>query len=130
VSEFSVEIDFKQKDFAFTDEQWAAIIASLPNIAVKPETRHWLGQIAWTHEFHRGLPSGVPLSRMRKRLQRIAKAAAELREAIRSREERFRVAWVDSEIAGWLAERMEERGSTRLAEPSSSTQTQKRGGVV
>ena len=30
-----------------------------------------------------------------------------------------RVAWVESEIADWLAARMEERGSTRLAEPAS-----------
>ncbi len=41
-----------------------------------------------------------------------------------------RVAWVESEVADWLAERMEERGSTRLAEPSSSAQTPKKGGAV
>jgi prophage regulatory protein len=41
-----------------------------------------------------------------------------------------RVAWVQSEISNWLAERMEERGSTRLAEHSSYAQIQRKGEVV
>jgi len=36
-----------------------------------------------------------------------------------------RVAWVQTEVSDWLAARMEERGSTRLAE--SSTAAQPRG---
>jgi prophage regulatory protein len=31
-----------------------------------------------------------------------------------------RVAWVQSEVSDWLAERMEERGSTRSESPSRS----------
>jgi len=41
-----------------------------------------------------------------------------------------RVAWVQSEISDWLAVRMEERGSTRLAEPTFSAQIQRRGEVI
>jgi prophage regulatory protein len=41
-----------------------------------------------------------------------------------------RVAWVQSEISDWLAERMEERGSTRLGEPTSSTESQRKGDVI
>jgi prophage regulatory protein len=40
-----------------------------------------------------------------------------------------RVAWVASEIDDWLAERMEERGNTKLTDPSSSSQSQKKGGA-
>ena len=41
-----------------------------------------------------------------------------------------RVAWVQSEVSDWLAARMEERSSTRLAEPSSFTEAQRKGGVT
>jgi prophage regulatory protein len=41
-----------------------------------------------------------------------------------------RVAWVQTEIDDWLAERMEERGSTKLAEPSSSTQPKQKGDAI
>lgn len=41
-----------------------------------------------------------------------------------------RVAWVESEIAEWLAARMEERGSTRLTELSSSVQSKQNGDAI
>jgi prophage regulatory protein len=41
-----------------------------------------------------------------------------------------RVAWVQSEVSDWLAARMEERGSTRLAEPTSTNEAQQNGEVI
>jgi prophage regulatory protein len=38
-----------------------------------------------------------------------------------------RVAWVQSEVSDWLAARMEERGSTRLAEPAAINQALRKG---
>jgi prophage regulatory protein len=41
-----------------------------------------------------------------------------------------RVAWVECEIAEWLAARMEERGSTRLSDPSSSSTIDQIGDAI
>ena len=80
--QFLVEMDWAQKPFEFSEEQWRKITRALGQTDVLPNTRHWLGQIAWTHLFHRRQPSRAPLSSKRKRLERIAKASSLLREAI------------------------------------------------
>jgi prophage regulatory protein len=41
-----------------------------------------------------------------------------------------RVAWVQTEIDDWLAERMEERGSTRLSESSVWSDVQQKGDAI
>jgi hypothetical protein len=94
--EFSVEMDWAQKPFEFSEEQWRKIVNALRPVKVLPNTRHWLGQIAWTHVFHRRQPSDAPLSWRRKRLERIAKASALLRDAIEDQQD----SWLrDCELA-------------------------------
>jgi predicted DNA-binding transcriptional regulator AlpA len=41
-----------------------------------------------------------------------------------------RVVWIQSEVSDWLAARMEERGGTRLAEPTSTNDALQKGEVI
>ena len=41
-----------------------------------------------------------------------------------------RVAWVQSEVSDWLAARAEERGSVRLAEPTSTNEALQKGKAI
>jgi len=83
--QFSVSIDWDE-GFQFTDEQWAKIIDSFGDVPIGENIRHRLCQLAWTHVVRRRQPPGIPLSRQRKRLERIAKASAALRDAIQDRQ--------------------------------------------
>jgi hypothetical protein len=70
-------------DFEFTDGQWREIISPFTDVIVSPAIRRWLGVIASNHKVGRATPHLVPMSRKRKRLERIAKASDNLRDALR-----------------------------------------------